>query len=142
MQIQELFLGIFFKVDNNINSLNKIQNLFISYWKLLRILANSKEDNLLDEEKNLFCYYLTKLQFKNLNLSCQNLTKCNLNNSFLVQAKLQGADLQWAKLPLLDLIKAILGKAHLPISLIIKRILVPIIVILCFISLLFYFLIF
>lgn len=108
-----LEVGFLYKVDNNINPLNKIQNLFISYWKLLRILANSTKDNLLDEEKNLFCNYLTKFQFKNLDLSSQNLIKCNLNYSFLVQANLKNANLQGVYLQEANLQEANLQGAEL-----------------------------
>lgn len=105
--------GFLYKVDNNINSLNKIQNLFISYWKLLRTLANSIKHNLLNEEKNLFCNYLTKFQFFNLDLSYQNLIKCNLNYSFLVQANLKNANLQGVDLKKADLEEADLKRANL-----------------------------
>ncbi len=47
--------GFLYKISNNINLLTKIENFFINYWKLLKILTNAEEDNLLENEKDLFC---------------------------------------------------------------------------------------
>ncbi len=99
--------GFLYKA-NNINSLTKIQNLFISYWKLLRILANIKENNLLEDEKELFCGYLIKIPFRNINLSYQN-----LSNTYLSKAELSGADLSGAHLSGVHLSGAHLSGAHL-----------------------------
>ncbi len=93
-----LEVGFIYEISNNINSLTKIQNLFISYWKLLRILANTKKDNLLEEEKDLFCSYLTKISFENIDLSYQNLAKTKLSRVDLSRADLSGADLSGADL--------------------------------------------
>ncbi len=108
-----LEVGFLYKVSNNINSLTKIQNLFISYWKLLRILANTKEDNLLENEKDLFCSYLIKISFKNINLSYQNLTEINLSRTDLSGANLKGADLNKSDLSRAYLKGADLNKSNL-----------------------------
>ena len=108
-----LEVGFIYEINNSINSLNKIQNLFISYWKLLRILANTKKDNLLEEEKDLFCSYLTKISFKNIDLSYQNLAKTKLRRADLRQADLRGAKLTGADLTEADLRQADLTKTDL-----------------------------
>ena len=115
--------GFLYKTNNNINSLTKIQNLFISYWKLLKILANTEKDNLLRDEKNLFCSYLIGISFENINLSYQNfaetklsgahLSRADLSNADLSGAYLRGADLRWADLRRADLSGAYLSGAHL-----------------------------
>lgn len=98
-----LEVGFLYKISNNINSLTKIQNLFISYWKLLRILANTKKENLLEEEKNFFCIYLIRIPFENINLSYQNLAETKLNRADLSGADLRVADLRIANLSGTDL---------------------------------------
>ncbi len=108
-----LEVGFIYEISNNINSLTKIQNLFISYWKLLRILANTKEDNLLEEEKDLFCSYLTKISFENIDLSYQNLAKTKLSNVGLRVANLKGANLIAADLTAADLKLANLTETNL-----------------------------
>ncbi len=108
-----LEVGFIYKISNNTNSLTKIQNLFISYWKLLRILANTKEDNLLEDEKKLFCNYLIKISFKNINLSYQNLAKTELSRVDLSRINLSEADLSETDLKGAYLKGAYLKGAHL-----------------------------
>ena len=110
-----LEIGFVYKISRNINILDKTQNLFISYWKLLRILANTKKDNLLEneEEKELFCNYLIRNSFKNIDLSYQNLNMTHLSRVDLSEADLRGADLTLADLTLADLSKANLNRADL-----------------------------
>lgn len=104
-----------YKTNNNINLLTKIKNLFISYWKLLRILAKTKEDNLLEdkEEKNFFCSYLIKNSFRNIDLSYQDLTEVDLTGAYLTGADLTKADLTGAYLDGVRLDGANLSRANL-----------------------------
>jgi len=108
-----LEVGFLYQIDDNKNSLIKIQNLFTSYWKLLRILANTKEDNLSDNEKYLFCNYLTRISFGEIDLSYQNLIKTNLNMANLCMANLCMADLSGANLSMANLSRANLSRANL-----------------------------
>ncbi len=108
-----LEVGFLYKISNNINSLTKIQNLFISYWKLLRILANTKKELLLEDEKELFCSYLIKISFQHIDLNYQNLSNTNLRRARLSGARLNEADLSGADLSEADLSGANLGGVNL-----------------------------